>query len=576
MPATLTTANDLLKEVYRGQLREQLNQEQVALKRIQSSSAGISNEIGGKYVTYPIHTGRNNGIGSRREGGALPIPGQQAQVAARVGLKYAYGAIGLTGQVMALTDSNPQAFAKALDVEMNNIKLDLGKDMNRQVYGTGNGAIATVRATSGTNVIPVADARLVQFGEKIDIIRLSSGAYASTVLASSIATPITVTNIDLTAGANTITISSGTPTIAVGDIVVRSGSGIDAQGNIELTGLAAIISDTGTLFNVDPTVQPVWKATNNNNGGTNRALSEGLMVQTAHAVRQQGGRLSLMLTSLGVFRSYFNLLSQTRSTVNSQDFKGGFTGLSFSTDLGELPLVPDPDAPLNTIWFLNEDSFTYYRDQEWDWIDIDGSIWKQNVDANGRYDSLRRVPVRVPRARGGPPQHARGPQGHHRKLDDAEKGRYTDVVPLLLPLGLAHHQQVAFIAQVEEVGDCYLWTGSTTGKGYAYYGLLKPTTQVLHRRLWLEHRGHLDAKDYLDHRCRHRNCINLDHCEPTTNRENVLRGVGPSAQNFLKEFCPKNHPYDDENTYTLPNGARGCRECRRQQSRAWKARRKAK
>lgn len=388
MPANLTTVNDLMKEVYRGQLREQLNQETIALKRIQSSSNGITNEIGGKYVTYPIHTSRNNGIGSRREGQALPIPGNQGVVAARVGLKYAYAAAGLTGQSMALTNTNPQAFAKALDTEVNNLRLDIKKDMNRQVYGTGNGAIATVSAAGSTGTITVADARLVQPGEKIDIIRLSGGNYASTVAASSIATPILVSATNTT-GTNTITITGATPTVAIGDIIVRAGSGIDASGNLEMTGLAAIVSDTGVLFNIDPATQPVWKATNVNNSGTNRALSEGLMIQVVDAVRTNGGGtdLSLILTSLGVRRSYFNLLSQTRSTVNTQEFTGGFKGLAFTTDSGEIPVISDPDAPLNTMWFLTESTFTYYREAEWDWLDQDGDVWKQNVDANGRYDS---------------------------------------------------------------------------------------------------------------------------------------------------------------------------------------------
>jgi hypothetical protein len=387
VPATLATIDALLKEVYRGQVREQLNQEIVALKRIQGSSAGITSDIGGKYVTFPIHVSRNAGIGSRLEGEALPVPGQQGMVPARVGLKYGYGAFQITGQAIRLSDSDPQAFAKAMDVEISNLKLDILKDMNRQVYGTGNGAFATVRAVGTTTaVIPVADARLAQIGARIDIIRLSGGAYSSTVLASTVATPVTIIAVDLTAGANTITIST-TTTVAVGDIITRAGSGISAAGNRELTGLAAIVDNTSTLFNINPATTPAWAAVVAGNAGTNRALSEGLMIQMVHQVRVNGGKTSLIIQGLELERSYFNLLSQTRSTVNSQEFTGGYKGLAFTTASGEIPVVSDPDAPLNTQWFLNEDTFTYYRDEEWDWVDQMGSYLQQVVDANGRYDA---------------------------------------------------------------------------------------------------------------------------------------------------------------------------------------------
>lgn len=387
MPATLATIDALLKEVYRGQVREQLNQEIVALKRIQGSSAGVSSDIGGKYVTFPVHVSRNAGLGSRLEGEPLPIPGQQGMVAARVGLKYAYGALQLTGQAIRLSDSDPQAFAKAMDVEISNLKLDILKDMNRQIYGNGNGALFTVRAAAtAATVIPVADARLAQIGARIDIIRLAGGAFSSTVLASTVGTPVTITAVDLTAGANTVTLSSAA-TVAVGDIITRAGSGISAAGNRELTGLAAIVDNTSTLFNINPTTTPAWQAVVAGNAGTNRALSEGLMIQMVHQIRINGGKTSVIIQGLELERSYFNLLSQTRSTVNSQEFTGGYKGLAFSTGSGEIPVVSDPDAPLNTQWFLNEDTFTYYRDEEWDWVDQMGSYLQQVVDSNGRYDA---------------------------------------------------------------------------------------------------------------------------------------------------------------------------------------------
>ena len=378
MPATLATIESYLKEVYQGRIREQLNDEIVALKRITRSGAGVTNEVGGKYVTFPIHTRRNSGIGSRFESEALPAPGQQGHAAARVGLKYAYGGVQLTGQAISLSDTDAKAFAKALDNEVEGLKNDLKKDMNRQIYGTGNGAIGVATGAYTAAVAPVADARLFQIGMVVD-------TQTGTTIDN---TGLVVASVDLTPGANTVTFTTTPGTaLASADIIVRKGSGIAAGGTKELTGLAAIVSDSGTLYNINPSTEPEWKASVNANGGTPRSLSEALMIRMTDDIRTKGGTTTLILQSLGVRRAYFNLLSQLRQTVNTQEFTGGFSGLAFTTDRGEIPVVADTDAPLNTQWFINEDAVTYYRDEEWHFLDKDGSMWKQVRDSNGDYDA---------------------------------------------------------------------------------------------------------------------------------------------------------------------------------------------
>ena len=376
MAATLATIDSYLKEVYQGRIREQLNDEIVALKRITRSGSGVTNEVGGKYVTFPIHTRRNAGIGSRFENEALPTPGQQGHAAARVNLKYAYGGVQLTGQAISLSDTDAKAFAKALDNEVEGLKNDLKKDMNRQVYGSGNGAIGVASGANTGATVPVYDARLFQVGAVVDT------QTGNTVDNSG----LVIDSVDVAAGTVTFTTTPGTA-LADGDIIVRKGSGVAAAGNRELTGLAAIVSDSGTLYNIDPSTEPEWKATVDDNSGTLRALSESLMINMVDSIRTKGGSTTLILQSLGVRRAYFNLLSQLRQTVNTQQFTGGFTGLAFTTDQGEIPVVADPDAPLNKQWFINEDALTYYRDEDWHFIDRDGSMWKQVRDNSGDYDA---------------------------------------------------------------------------------------------------------------------------------------------------------------------------------------------
>jgi hypothetical protein len=346
MPASLTTVNAITKEIYEPRIREQLQDEAVALKRIENSSDGVESQVGGKYVTFPV-------------------AGQQAYAAARISLRYQYGLARLSGQTMELVEKNYQAFASALDLEMTGLKNDLRKDLNRQVYGNGSGAVATA-ATAGTgNTFNASSAQWAQLGMQVDIVTGTTLGNANpTIIASN--RQITAIDVDT----NIITFNGAAQPTAVGDVIVRTGS-----VNREWAGLGAIIANSGIFQNVDPSVEPTWKSVVDANNGTNRPLSEGLMILMADKVRANGGSVTAMFSNLGVRRAYFNLLSQQRRYTNTQEFTGGFRGLAFTTDNGDIPFVVDTDCPPNRVYGINEKEITLYRESDWSFMDRDGSKW---------------------------------------------------------------------------------------------------------------------------------------------------------------------------------------------------------
>lgn len=69
----------------------------------------------------------------------------------------------------------------------------------------------------------------------------------------------------------------------------------------------------------------------------------------------------------------------------------------------------------------------------------------------------------------------------------------------------------------------------------------------------------------LDHLCRNRACCRWDHCEPVTNRENLLRGDTIVAANAAKTHCYLGHEFTPENTYVY-RGKRSCRTCQRKRA----------
>lgn len=367
MGATLTTASNILKEIYEPKMKDQLQNELVTSKRLEQTSEGVTSEVGGKYVVFPIHVRRNHGIGARLEMEQLPTAQNQGYASARVSLAYLYGAVRLSGQTMELAESNYQAFASVLDQEMNGLQTDISKDMNRQVYGTSVGVLMTSTAAYAVNTITTTNTQYMEVGMIVDIYDSTGVTLRATGRTVTAVTPTTIVvdGAAIAAGAN-------------GDIVVRLGN-----LNRETIGLSQIVSDTGILYNIDPASETKWKSTVNANGGVNRALSEGLMIRMIDDIRQQGGKTTVIATTMGVRRSYFNLLVQQREYSNVTSFEGGFSGLKFTTDNGEIPLISDFDCQPNRMYYLNEKELKFYRENDWKFMDRDGSKWTRvaNFDA---------------------------------------------------------------------------------------------------------------------------------------------------------------------------------------------------
>jgi len=115
---------------------------------------------------------------------------------------------------------------------------------------------------------------------------------------------------------------------------------------------------------------------------------------------------------------------------------------------------------------------------------------------------------------------------------------------------------------------CIEWIASTDSKGYGKFHIGPGRLTPAHRWSYEHHIGPIPAGLHVDHLCRNRRCINPDHLEPVTQRENLLRGVGPAAVNAVKVACPAGHLYAADNLYTNPtSGARLCRACRREHDR---------
>lgn len=372
---TLTTVSAALKEVYEDRIEKQFNEEVTFGKRIEKTSDGVSDMIGGKYLDFPIQLARNPGISYRAEGEALGNPGAAPYHEVHVPVYAGYGRARFTGHVMKLAQSKPQAFANMAEREMENLKDAAVKDCSRIYYGDGTGLLAACSTGAGpANTITVLNdaAKWVTLGMEIDI--LNTSTYAA------LATGRTVTLVTVGATETVITFDGAAVTTTTSHGVYRAGNATSGTQR-EPTGMNKIADSSGTLHTVDPASYPLWSGVEQAMGG---ALTEAAMGQVCDKIRVNGGDVSVIFTSLGVRRAYFNILKAGRQFHNTVEFDGGYKALSFHNGK-EIPFVDDVDAPASTMFFITEKKMSIRQAEEWKFVDTDGNIFDR-VSGYDMYD----------------------------------------------------------------------------------------------------------------------------------------------------------------------------------------------
>jgi len=120
---------------------------------------------------------------------------------------------------------------------------------------------------------------------------------------------------------------------------------------------------------------------------------------------------------------------------------------------------------------------------------------------------------------------------------------------------------------VEKSSGCWIWKGYIkNGYGVFNPGSLGP--KQAHKLAWEDVRGEVPNGLVLDHLCRTRACVNPEHLEIVTIRENVLRGEGYSALKARQTHCKNGHEFKGGNlVIRKKTGHRSCRKCKQDKDR---------
>lgn len=118
---------------------------------------------------------------------------------------------------------------------------------------------------------------------------------------------------------------------------------------------------------------------------------------------------------------------------------------------------------------------------------------------------------------------------------------------------------------------CIPWNKALDADGYGR-AIRDGKSKMAHRVVYEEKIGPIPEDLQIDHLCRNRGCVRVEHMEVVTLKENVLRGEGYTAVKARQTRCIVGHPLEGNNLRVLTGGGRECKECSRRRWREYRLR----
>ncbi len=347
MAVTMTTAEQALKILYLGVLRDQLNiKTDPFYNKIKSSTKHVV----GKEVRQMAPYGVNGGVGAGTETGTLPVAGGNQYKQFVTDTKNLYGTISISDKSIKASANNSGAFVNLLNQELEGLMKASKFNLSRMLHTDGTGILTLCKANATPGVtLKVASTKYLIEGMTVDI-RDTNGAIVTGGGARRV---LSVNRSD-----NEITISGANITTEATDLISVQGS-----YGLELTGFDEIFKTTGNLYGINRALNhwmvPYMQATT--------GIISDIKIRKAIDYQEEimGAEVDYLLGTSGVVRSYYEYLEATKRNVNTLDLQGGFKAIGFAG----IPMVSSRFAKDGTLKLLSSKDFTMHHMGDWEWME---------------------------------------------------------------------------------------------------------------------------------------------------------------------------------------------------------------
>jgi hypothetical protein len=325
MANTTTAVLESLKYSYgANRVAYMFNEESVVwniLSRVKKPMGGR-----GQFI-LPIITQNPGAFSGVVENGTIPTPLDMDTAEATFSLREYVASYNVSWKLIQDSRTDKFAFQQAVQMLDEGLKRRIFRNLNSDLIDDGRGRLAVITGT-GTDTFTSAFLPRMEKGMVVDLMDTDNDTRHGDSL--------TVTAVDPIA--RTFTLSAAVANEAAGDFIVIQDTLDDGEtyNSLHSHGLLGIIDnddpsavvgdyggiDRGTAGN------EYWESVVLSNSGTNRALTEDLLLQALDAVREKGGgQLSHWISNLAIVRRYHEMLAAERFfAMSSPGAIGGGVG----------------------------------------------------------------------------------------------------------------------------------------------------------------------------------------------------------------------------------------------------------
>lgn len=409
---TTAIANQL-KRVYGNMITELFARHDMTYNQFAKTNRRAAYKPAGAGYYFAVGQEDIQSVGARDEGVYMPEPLQRRTVQGVITPKAIYATLRMSGLAMSAGKGNVAAFVDAQGDATMSVYKSLVVDLNRQCWGDGHGALATLSAAGTTSTSATWDlvcdndtgVRYLRPGMVVDIYT-SAGAPIEAACSQRIRSinPVTKT-VTMYANANTwrtyhpnatmaAYAASNGASVASGAVIVRQGARDESFATsdtpVEMVGLMGHYDDgtrLATHEGITVATYPEFVANILSNSSVNREISIDLMLAAMDMTnaKSEGGSPDLIRMGLGQRRKYFGLLAPDIRFAPGQ-LRGGYEQLDFSQN-SAVKIVVDPMTQPNKVFFENSTAIKKYELEPigWGGFDPNKMHWRERYDEANMY-----------------------------------------------------------------------------------------------------------------------------------------------------------------------------------------------